>query len=77
MPVLAREVVRLLEGALYGMDELIRSYTITHVVRGQCKGQPRLTADDMSAASEAEHQYQDARRAIEEAIRKAKAGNDR
>jgi hypothetical protein len=43
------EMREALEAALYGMDEIIRSYTYTHVVRGQCKGQRPVNADDMSA----------------------------
>lgn len=67
------EMLAALEAAVYGFEELMRSYTYTHVVRGQgAKGQRPVTADDMSAASEAEHQYQTARAKVEAAIAKAR-----
>lgn len=70
----APELLAAAKGILYGVDELCRSYAITHVARGQCKGQRRLNADDMSAASEASDQFNTARQAIEAAIRKAEEG---
>jgi len=67
----APDMLAALEGALYGFDELMRSYTYTHVVR-QRPQHRRVSPDDMSAATEASDQYQAARRAVEDAIRKAK-----